>query len=129
MDDEGIVRGEELAQMPAFDCVGAAAEAVFQAIFVARRRAAFAAGGELNVKIRSRGGGCGDLNVGIRICLRLQRELNVEILIDQAHEREECVGALDHGARNAGRGAAGGAHWQERRAAGEAADLAAVDEE
>ncbi len=51
MGDEGIVRGEELAQMLTLDGVGAAPEAVFQAVLVARRCAAFAADGDLNVKI------------------------------------------------------------------------------
>ena len=51
MGDEGIVRGEELAQVSALKGVGAATEAVFHAVFVAGRRAAFAAGGQLNVRI------------------------------------------------------------------------------
>ena len=69
------------------------------------------------------------MNVGISTCRLRRRELNVEILVGEVHKREKRIGALDYGARDAGRGASGGGHGQERWTAGEAVDFIAVDEE
>lgn len=69
------------------------------------------------------------MNVGISTGRLRRRDLNVEILIGKADEREQRVGALRHGARDAGRGPCGGVRRQERGAARQAVDFIAVDEE
>lgn len=126
--DQRLVGGEELAQMLALKGMHAAPETVFQTVLVARRRAAFSGAADLNVKIRLREGCLGELNAGILFRPLRRRELNVEILIGEAHQREKRIGALDHGAGDSGRGAAGGAERQARRAERQTVNLFAVDE-